>query len=387
MATVIVSPYNVTNYPDGGGHFWVFMQYVQGLMHIGCDVYWFEQFHRDPHECYEEKFASFFERMRRCGLQNRVILYSWPGNDERDESVEPEYLGIDHREAEGVLKRADLLLNFNYKMPRSLLGRFRRSALVDIDPGLLQVWMATGRLPVAPHDYYLSTGETVGTDRARFPDCGLAWTRIRPPVCLELWPYVHDPGCESFTTVAGWWAGEWLMEIVEGREVLYENTKRVSFLEFAGVPGLTSQPLELALWLAEGDAHDRQLMEDHGWRIRHSREVARTPEMYQTYIQRSRGEFSCAKPSCMRFQSGWVSDRTLCYLASGKPVVVQDTGPSAVLPNGLGMFRFSTAEQAAEALAAVNSDYERHCRAARELAEAHFDAKAVAQQILAATLS
>jgi glycosyltransferase involved in cell wall biosynthesis len=167
---------------------------------------------------------------------------------------------------------------------------------------------------------------------------------------------------------------------------LHENTKRVSFLQFADLPRLTSQPLELALYLADDDGEDRQLLEDRGWRVHHSRELTRTPEMYQTYIQRSRGEFSCAKPSCMTFQNAWVSDRTLCYLASGKPVVVQDTGPSSVLPHGLGMFRFSTLEQAAEALQAVNADYARHCRAARELAEAYFDATKIAERILDVTL-
>jgi len=128
-------------------------------------------------------------------------------------------------------------------------------------------------------------------------------------------------------------------------------------------------------------------MERRGWRVRHSRDVAATPEMYQAYIQQSRGEFSCAKRSCMKFQNGWVSDRTLCYLASGKPVVVQDTGPSSFLPNGEGMFRFSTPQQAGAALAAINADYERHCRAARKLAETHFDAKQVVKSILSHALN
>ena len=118
----------------------------------------------------------------------------------------------------------------------------------------------------------------------------------------------------------------------------------------------------------------------------HSREVAATPELYQAYIQQSRGEFSCAKRSCMRFQNAWVSDRTLCYLASGKPVVVQDTGPSAFLPNGEGMFRFRTPQQAAEAFEAINADYERHCRAARNLAETYFDARQAAEKILSHAL-
>ena len=123
-------------------------------------------------------------------------------------------------------------------------------------------------------------------------------------------------------------------------------------------------------------------MEERGWRIRLSRDVAATPEMYQEYIAQSRGEFSCAKPSYRLFQNAWVSDRTACYLASGKPVVVQGTGQSELLPNGEGMFRFSTPAEAASAFDLINADYERHCRAARRLAETQFDAKKVVARIL-----
>jgi hypothetical protein len=124
-------------------------------------------------------------------------------------------------------------------------------------------------------------------------------------------------------------------------------------------------------------------MESRGWRIRHSTEVAGSPLMYRSYVQRSRGEFSCVKPSCIRFQNGWVSDRTLCYLASGKPAVVQHTGPSSFLPSGEGMFRFQTMDEAVEALARVNADYPRHSRAAREVAETYFDAEKVLRDVLA----
>jgi hypothetical protein len=233
---------------------------------------------------------------------------------------------------------------------------------------------------------YLTTGETVGTPAARFPDCGLRWRHIRPPVALDLWPPAFDPRSEAFTTVTDWWGG-WAPEIVDGRTVLYDNTKRVSFLAFAELARLTSQPLELAVHLADSDGDDRRLLEEHGWRIRHSSEVSSTPERYRAYIQRSRGEISCVKPSCMALQNAWISDRSLCYLASGKPVVVQDTGPSGYLPAGEGLFRFSTCEQAAAALASVNADYERHCRAARRLAESCFDARRTAERILDLALS
>src|SRR6185295_808582 len=134
------------------------------------------------------------------------------------------------------------------------------------------------------------------------------------------------------------------------------------------------------------DAEEGRDLQRRGWRVRLATEVAGTPEAYQSYIRRSRGEFSCAKPSCLKLQNAWVSDRTLCYLASGKPVVVQHTGPSALLPDGEGMFRFSTPEQAAAALSAVNADYERHSRAARRLAEEIFDAKKILPDLLARAL-
>jgi glycosyltransferase involved in cell wall biosynthesis len=109
--------------------------------------------------------------------------------------------------------------------------------------------------------------------------------------------------------------------------------------------------------------------------------------MYRGYIQRSRGELSCVKPSCVKLQNGWVSDRSLCYLASGKPVVMQDTGPNSFLPFGDGILRFSTSEEAAAALAAVNADYERHCRSGREIAETYFDARQTAERILKVALA
>ena len=124
-----------------------------------------------------------------------------------------------------------------------------------------------------------------------------------------------------------------------------------------------------------------------GWRLRDAWAVSGTPESYRAYIQRSRGEFSVAKPTYVRLASGWISDRTVCYLASGKPAVVQHTGPSAYLPNGEGMFRFTTLEQAVAALDAINADYERHCRAARDIAAAYFDAERVVARILNETLT
>ena len=379
MGPVVLSAFNVANFPEGGGHFWVYMQYVLGLRRCGWDVYWLERFVPGGDEARDQAaVATFLERLAAFGLGGRAILEFGP-DPKRFPGAPTEFGGLTAAEAHAVFGRAELLLNFNYAIDPELLGRFRRTALVDIDPGLLQFWISRGQLAVARHDVHFTTGETVGTEEARFPDCGIPWVHIHPPISLEDWPCASDPRHPAMTTVSGWDSNNWL---VDGPTTI-ENTKRVAFLRFKELPGRTRQPLELALFLrTAADAEDRCLMERHGWRIRPSPEVAGSPERYRAYIQGSRGEFSCAKPSCIRFQNAWVSDRTLCYLASGKPVVVQDTGPSRHLPDGEGMFRFSTLEQAAAALETVNQDYGRHSRAARALAETHFDAKRVAARIL-----
>lgn len=402
MTTVVISPSNVAGFPDGGGHFWVFMQYVQGLRALGCDVYWLETFRgtgdaqRDQND-----LGIFLERMRRFDMTGKVMIdrpnQPFPTADDVNGLV------ATGKRAEDVCAHADLLLNFSYNVETELLARFKRTALIDIDPGLLQFWISHGQIQVSPHDTYFSTGETVGKKDALFSDCGISWQRMRPIVSLKDWPVRFLPDATALTTVSGWWGDEW---ISDGQDLLYQNNKRVSFMEFGELAANTEQILELALALGledpvdpeerqlrqqgessgqidyQGDAADKITLEAHGWRIRLADEVAGTPENYRQYVQHSRGEFSCAKPSCMKFQNAWVSDRSLCYLASGKPVIVQDTGPSAFLPDAEGMFRFTTIDDALGAIDAMNSDYRSHCLAARDLAERFFDATKVLTNVL-----
>jgi hypothetical protein len=380
--TVVLGAYNTAAFVEGGGHFWVYLQYVLGLRQLGCDVYWLEAFRTKGRAEQEAALATFRERMRRYGLDSKAFVYVTEAEKPSSE-LPARYVEGDRDAAEAVFDKADLLLNFHYAISPALLTRFQRTALVDIDPGLLQFWISRGQLTVPRHDLYFTIGENVGTPGGRIPDCGLSWISIRPPVSLDHWPYHFDPNCEAFTTVSIWDSSDW---VVDGDQK-YENTKRVAFLEYSDLPRLTRQPLELALFLRrQRDMKEWKEMEGRGWQIRLSRDVAATPEMYQKYIQGSRGEFSCAKRSYIEFQNAWVSDRTACYLATGKPVVVQNTGPSAFLPNGEGMFRFTTPQQAAQAFDIINADYEHHCSAARKLAEAHFDAKKVMERILSHAL-
>jgi hypothetical protein len=381
MATIVICTHNVLGASEWGGHMWVYLQYIESLRRLGCEVYWMEDLNSEKDAKKDDSaVGNLAHKLDGFGLADKLIIFrqiEQPG----DSPTEIEFLTITQEEGTRIFRRADLLLNFCYFLGPEILSHFRRSALVDIDPALLQFWISTGQIAVPPHDFYFTTGETVGVPDNLIPDCGLSWRRIRPPICLEWWPYAEGSCSEAFTTVSNWTGHDWLLE--DGK--LVENTKRVAFLPFKDLPRHTPQPLELALWIL--DEEERQLMQDCGWRIRNSGEVAGTPERYRSYIRQSRGEFSCAKPSCMKWQNAWISDRTLCYLASGRPVVVQDTGPSAVLPNGLGMFRFRTIEEAVEALAAVNADYSRHRRAARELAESFFDGRRVLSMLLDEALS
>ena len=380
--TVVLSAFNVANFPEGGGHFWVYMQYALGLRQLGCDVWWMERFIRGTNDHRDAAtIATFFDRMEEFGFGGKALLIA--ARDRHMPWTESLLVGPSLSEAHALMRRTDLLLNFHYAIEPDLLGRFRRTALVDIDPGLFQFWLSRGQLSVPQHDRYFTTGETVGEPGSPIPDCGLPWVPIRPCVSLADWDYSFHPERDAMTTVSAWSSGDWVKDDV----VRYENSKRAAFLAFKDLPRHTTQPLELALFMVtDEDREEQSLMQRLGWRVRPSRLVAGSPDAYRRYIRSSRGEFACAKRSCMEFQNAWVSDRTLCYLASGKPAVVQHTGPSRYLPDADGLFRFHTIEGAAESLAAMNADYEHHCRAARALAEAHFDARKVTARILEVSL-
>ena len=366
MTRVLVSTVRLLEFLEGAGHFWVYMQYVHALRRLGCDVHLIDSFIWADEPPDAERVRAFEERMARQGLRDRVVVNGAVGTNGDPGLVD-------------VVAEADLLLNFNYHLDPAVVSAARRSALVDIDPGLLQFWISRGFISPAPHDVYFTTGETVGGSGSPIPDCGIDWISSRPPVALDQWPYAFSAEADPFTTVSSWW-GE--RDYVGDPESYYDNTKRTAFFDFIDLPRHTDQPVELALFLADSDGDDRRTLEKRGWRVRHSADVAGSPEQYQAYVQGSRGEFSWAKASCLRFRNAWISDRSLCYLASGKPVVVQHTGPSSFLPEGEGMFRFRTVAEAARAFDTINADYEHQCRVARQLAEEHFDAERVVARIL-----
>ena len=380
---ICLAPARTIEYAQGGGHFWVYLNWALSLRANGCRVVWMEGVDQsetakarrrrhgtDLYEC----VATLKKRLEPYGLADAIALV--PLNDE----PLPRDLVEGCLDMEAAVE-TDLLLNLWHSLPRSVVRRFRRSAFVDTDPGLVQIWMSTGEIQIAPHDIYFTVGETVGTPVARFPDCGLEWHYTPPPVFLPEWPAASAESGAPYTTVAHWWGGT----VRFAGEVL-SNDKLVGFLDYVNLPSRTAVTLEQAISLGRFRDEWRARLEPLGWKLREAWDVTATPEQYRGYIQRSRGEFSVAKPTYVKLETGWISDRTVCYLASGKPAIVQYTGPSRYLPRSEGLLRFQTMDEAVRALARVESDYERQCRLARALAEEYFDGRRVAGRVLEVAL-
>ena len=363
-------------YPQGGGHLWAYLNWALSFRALGCRVLWLETISpAEPVTELQSRILALRERLQPYDLADSLVLCP-TGNGLQPDGLVAAYLDSD------LAATADLLVNLYYELPAAIVKWFRRSVLLDIDPGLLQIWISKKQLQVAPHDLYFTIGETVGRPGTRFPDAGLKWHYTPPCVALDRWPVTPAPEQAPFTTVTHWYANEW-MEEAGG---IYCNNKRSGFLPFLDLPRSMAYPLELALCLGEDESEERAALLRRGWRLKDTAAVASTPWDYQHYIQHSKGEFSCCKPSCVRFQNAWISDRTLCYLASGKPAVVQHTGPSHFLPTESGLFRFHNLSEAVQQLEQVMADYERQCKQARALAEEYFDGRKMARRLLESLL-
>jgi hypothetical protein len=374
--TVCIAPVRTLEYTEGGGHLWEYLNWALGLRALGCNVIWLESVAANSSVAKVQANVSALKlRLERYGLVNCLALYS---SDEKS-PVDANAMGCLDLDAAA---RADLLLEFRYDTPLHVVKRFRRTALLDIDPGLSQAWISKGRINLTPHDFYFTTGETVGQRGTSIPDLGLNWIYTSPCVALDWWPVREATAEAPFTTVAHWYAGGWL----EDDALAHLDDKRSGFLPFLDMPELIEHAFQLALDLLPDD-EQRRALECRGWSVVDAHRVASTPWNYQHYIQDSFGEFSCAKPACLKLENAWLSNRTLCYLASGKPAVVQHTGTSRFLPDDSGLFRFRGLPEAARCVKQAVGDYENHCKFARSLAEEYFDAMQVTGALIERALS
>jgi GT2 family glycosyltransferase len=256
-----------------------------------------------------------------------------------------------------------------------------RLVFLETDPVDVQVQLAQGRREtvdyLAPHCAFFSFGENYGR-----PSCGLPvssrfdFRPTRQPVVLDFWSG-GPPHNGTFTTVANW---RQLWRDLEFEGEVYSWSKETEFRKVLDLPRRVGSIFELALGSTEDE--DRRLLVEHGWRLRDPAAISAEPDTYRDYIIASRGEFTVAKDQNVRLLSGWFSDRSATYLAAGRPVVTQDTGFGCALPTGEGLLAFTTLDDAVAAVEAVRSDYDRHSRAAAEIAREHFAAERVLGRLL-----
>lgn len=365
------------------GVVWQTVHYLLGFQRLGYDVYYVEaharapsMLMRRPNDDGSVLAAAFVaDVLDRFDLADR-----WAYQALHDDGA---CFGLSERRVLELFDSAELVVNLHGGTePRPEHARTGRLVYLGTDPVQLEIELAQGRSEtiefLEPHTAFFTFAENYGE-----PDCGLPVSDrfdLRPtrqPVVLDLWRDRGEPQRDAFTTIANW-RQRWRDIRLEGE--LYRWSKDHEFLKLVDLPLRTSQTFELAL--SNCEPRDRAVLERHGWRVRDSLDVSSDPAAYRDYIAGSRAEFTVAKDQNVRLRSGWFSDRAATYLASGRPVVTQDTGFGSALPEGKGLLAFSGPDEALAAVEAVNADYEGHRRAAAEIAREYFADDVVLSRLL-----
>jgi hypothetical protein len=383
MARILVSG-AIANKPGNGGEAWVRLSWVLGLRRLGHDVCLVEQI--ESGECRDAAG-------RPAPFERSANLRSFAAAVESLPRDCPAALlcdggragaGMSLAEVIGWAERADLLVNVSGHLEIEAIKMGpRRRAYVDVDPGFTQIWAEDGaEAGLEGHDAYFTVGENIGTEGCSIPTAGFDWLPLPPPVTLAAWPDVPAPRDARFTTVAAWRSP---LGALTHRGVVFEG-KHHQWRRLIELPRRSPHRFEIALQLDPADAADRRALEAGGWRLVGPDQVAATPGAFRSYVQGSAAELSVAHPVYVDTASGWISDRTVRYLASGRPALVQETGIAAGYGAGEGLLTFRTLEEAVAGAEAIAGDYETHRRAARALAETHFDSDRVLGRFLEAAL-
>jgi hypothetical protein len=376
---IVLGSHSLARYQEGGGHWSWFLQYPLGLRSLGHDVFWLELLlSRGERGADERRIREFFQRLASYGLNDDCAVLLVKGSLDVQALEESEVFGRSRAELSEIIRSADLLLNFTCALRPPLLLQFAHRVLLDFDPGHLQVSALTWDLGIREHDVLLTIGSRLNAPGCEVPTLGLAWRTFEPCVYLPMWQATPDPGPDApFSSIT-----HWTWEELPWRGRLISVSKRAAYLEYAELPRLARRPFELAVDLTD-DAPDRPLLQEQGWKLVAPRQVCGSVSQYQQYLRTSRAEFMCPKPIHVELKTGWFSDRSIAYLASGRPVLARETGFSERLPTGLGLISFRDMEEAVAGVADIDGHYGRHSRIAREIAEEFFDSR----KCLAALLS
>jgi hypothetical protein len=362
------------------GHVWLVVQYLVGFQRLGYEVFYVEAHGCTPRDLMQSKQDDGWARAAAFiqGILERFDLgQHWAYHALHDGRC----FGMTEGRLNELYRSADLIINLHGgTLPRPEHSASGRLVYLETDPVFVPVRVQQNNPEtidlLAAHSAFFTWGLNYGN-----PDCQVpvserfVFRRTFPPVVLDFWRS-PNPGGESFTTVGNWRQRH---NLWYGGQV-YHWSKHTEFQKVLDLPGSIGQRFELTLGRYE--EADRLLLEKHGWSVRPAAGVSGDLDTYRQYLAGSRGEFTVAKDQNIRFRSGWFSERSAQYLASGRPVITQDTGFGNVLPTGEGLFGFATLDDAVRAVEKVNADYPGHCRAARNLAAAYFNYEVVLRQLL-----
>jgi hypothetical protein len=376
MQTIVVSGM-MAGVPGHGGATWAVLQYVLGFARLGHDVYFVEPvapaaLQPSGTALEQSTNADYFREVTRgFGLGRKAALLL--------EGTE-QTVGVSYADVRAAARRASVVVNIAGMLrDPALLERAPCRLYLDLDPGFTQLWHAQGiDMRFAHHTHFATVGNAIGSPPCPIPTCGVSWITTLQPVVLERWRAADGVVHDALTTIANWRG----YGSIEHEGVQY-GQKAHSLRRFIALPTATTETFVLALSIDPGERHDIAALVSHGWRLVDPAVVASTPARYQHFIQQSKAEFGIAKSGYVAGRSGWFSDRSVCYLASGRPVLAQETGFSRFLPTGAGLFAFETADDVLAAIDTLRKDYTRHARAARAIAEERFDSDLVLERLLA----
>jgi hypothetical protein len=365
-----------------GGVAWDYLQYVEGFRQLGHEVWYLEDTETWPYDPIKNTVSDdctynvnyLRSVMEKLGLADRWIYRNCP---------DASYHGVTEAEAKKICAGADLFVNVSgcgWLRPEYIA--IRRKIFIDSDPMFTQVGLLKTNPDVLDrvraHDFHFTFAENIGAPDCRIPDAGFKWIPTRQPIVLDWWPtYDGAPGGRAlprdvFTTVMNW---------TSYKPCEYEGEtwgqKDVELERFMDLPRRTTQKFEIACGKGPGEKRPTERLRANGWTIIEPDECLPDPWKYRDYLCASKGEWSIAKEGYVKSRSGWFSCRSACYLALGRPCVLQDTGWSKVYPTGRGLFAFRTMEEAVTGIEAINAGYASHSNAARKLARQMFDARKV----------
>jgi hypothetical protein len=367
--------------PVSAGCAWNRLQYVLGLRQLGHEIVFVEEVR--PEWCVDDagRRCTYADSQNRRGFMEIMRQFNLLDDSCQIYNGGEETTGMTREAVSEFAADADLLIDISGHVTTDfVLDAVARRAYVDQDPVYTQLWRAEyGKdLRLGRYDVFFTVGLNIGTPFSPIPDCGIAWHETLPPIVLGLWPATDDSASAAapFTTVASLYGysdlqfrGEWY------------RTKYEEFRRFVELPRRADEAFEVLLKDFGDNDEGVRLLRENGWRVRKSN-VTSDVFAYRDYIASSRGEIGITKGAYVKGRSGWFSDRTAAYLASGRPALSQSTGFERCLPTGQGILCFDTMEQAAAAVGTIRSDYRAHCAAAREFATAYLDARKVLPAML-----